>query len=82
MMGMAKKKLLDDFQNVLSIAKAAIKGTLKSMKMTRPVKPKKLDLDTEPRVVKRKGAAKDVTRKGQSKAPVSRNKSRKSTHNR
>jgi hypothetical protein len=31
---MAIKNLLDDFQNALSIAKAGIKGTLKSLKKT------------------------------------------------
>ena len=37
---MAVKKILDDFQNALSIAKAGIKGTLESLRKGR-VKPKK-----------------------------------------
>ena len=74
---MAVKNLLDDFQNALSIAQAAIKGTLKSLKTPRPAKPKKVVLDKEPTVIKRNGVKKSVTRKGQGKASVTGNKSRR-----
>jgi hypothetical protein len=76
---MANKKLLDDFQNALSIAQAGIKGALKSLKKSSS-KAKKLVLKKKRKVITRKDTKKIHARKDQSKTRTSRGKSRKSTH--